>query len=233
MSMTPRRRMLLGFVLANTCIALVAAVLWWWRPTPPPQIQGVLLPEARPLQDFTLLDSQGREVGRDSLTGQWTLVTYGFTTCPDVCPATLSELMQFRAQLPDAYAGDLDILFYSVDYRRDSPTQLRSYLDFFADDLRGLTGSPAHTQDQQAFESSLGILAQLDPGENGSLESGDYQVYHGVTLLLLNPRGELQAVLEPDPAGAGLPAFQVDTLVRDYVALRDYLTAPGAQSRQG
>lgn len=222
MPLSPQRRMLLGFVLANGCIALVAVLLWSWRPTPPPLIQGVLLPEARPLEAFTLLDSQGREVGRESLQGHWTLVTYGFTTCPDVCPATLADLMQFRQRLPADYAHDLEILFYSVDYRRDSPERLRSYLGFFASDLRGLTASPTHVTGQQAFERSLGILAQLEPGDSGDLSTGDYQVLHGVSLLLLNPRGELQALLEPDPAGAGLPTFNINTLVQDYLALRDY-----------
>lgn len=174
MSLTPKRRMLLGFVLANSCIALVAALLWWWRPTPPPQIQGVLLPESRALQPFTLLDSRGNEVGRDSLRGRWTLVTYGFTTCPDICPATLSELMHFRSRLPADRRADLDILFYSVDYRRDTPDALRRYLDFFGEDLRGLTASPRHLAGQRAFERSLGILAELQPGESGELDNSDY-----------------------------------------------------------
>lgn len=225
MPVTPRRRMLLGFALANACIILVAALLWWWRPLPPPQIQGVLLPESLPLQAFTLLDTAGNEVGRDSLRGQWTLVTYGFTTCPDVCPATLAELMRFRSRIPPIYGEDLDILFYSVDYRRDTPEALRRYLDFFDDRLRGLTASSRHLAGQRAFERSLGILAELEPASPGGLDSGDYQVLHGVTLLLLNPAGELQAVFEPDPAGAGLPSFDVDTLAADYVALRDYLSA--------
>ncbi len=97
--MQPRQRMLLGFVLANGAIVAVAAILLLNRPTPPPQIQGVLLPEARALAPFALTDHHGDPFSNGDLEGRWHLVSYGFTTCPDVCPATLAELARFRSQL--------------------------------------------------------------------------------------------------------------------------------------
>lgn len=221
--LSPRGRMLLGFLLANTTIALVAALLWFNRPLPPPRIQGVLLPQARELGQFELTDHTGASFDNANLRGKWHLVSYGFTTCPDVCPSALSELASFIDRLEPSDREDLQVLFYSVDPARDTPAQLNSYLSFFNEEFTGLTVTDAAQQDPAAFERSLGILAQLLPAPGTRPEDGDYQVSHSVTLLLLNPRGELQAVLEPDPAGAGVPGFRVETLLRDYRAVRKHL----------
>ncbi len=222
-TMSPRSRMLLGFLLANITIIVVAALLWYYRPLPPPRIQGVLLAESRTLDPFELTDHSGASFANEDLRGQWHLVSYGFTTCPDVCPSALSELASFVDRLEPAYREDLQVLFYSVDHGRDTPAQLDSYLSFFNQDFIGLTVTEPGRQDPAAFEHSLGILAQLLPAPGTELADGDYQVSHSVTLLLLNPQGELQAVLEPDRAGAGVPGFTVDTLLRDYTAVRNYL----------
>lgn len=226
MSLQPRQRMLLGFVLANTAIAAVLAALLLSRPLPPPQIQGVLLPEARALTPFVLTDHRGDTFSNRDLQGRWHLVSYGFTTCPDVCPATLAELASFRSQLAPELQHDLQVLFYSVDHRRDTPAQLASYVSFFDSSFTGLTATDGGEAGAAAFASSLGIMSVLEPAEGTTLEDGDYQVGHGVTLLLLNPDGELQAVLEPGRVDAlGFPGFDIATLVRDYTAIRTHLSA--------
>lgn len=222
--MQPRQRMLLGFILANSAIAAVAATLFLSRPTPPPQIQGVLLPEARALAPFALTDHRGDPFSNKDLEGRWHLVSYGFTTCPDVCPATLAELASFRGQLTPEFRRDLQVLFYSVDHRRDTPAKLASYVAFFDPSFTGLTATDGEESDAAAFADSLGIMSVLEPAAGTTLEDGDYQVGHGVTLLLLNPRGKLQAVLEPGRVDAmGFPGFDIATLVRDYTAIRAYL----------
>lgn len=227
--MQPRQRMLLGFVLANSAIAAVAAMLYFNRPLPPPQIQGVLLPEARALAPFVLTDHHGDEFDNRDLEGRWHLVSYGFTTCPDVCPATLAELARFRSQLAPEFRRDLQVLFYSVDHRRDTPGQLASYVSFFDPSFTGLTATDGEEAGAAAFADSLGILSVLEPAEGTTLEDGDYQVGHGVTLLLLNPKGKLQAVLEPGRTDAlGFPGFDIATLVRDYTAIRTHLKGTGA-----
>jgi len=228
MSMQPRQRMLLGFVLANSVIAAVAALLVLTRPTPPPQIQGVLLPQARALAPFELTDHRGKKFSNRDLEGHWHLVSYGFTTCPDICPATLAELASFRSQVTPELRSDLKILFYSVDHRRDTPGQLASYVSFFDADFTGLTATEGEEAAAAAFASSLGIMSVLEPAEGTTLDEGDYQVGHGVTLLLLNPDGKLQAVLQPGLVDAqGFPGFDIGTLLRDYARIRAHLTAAG------
>lgn len=222
--MQPRRRMLLGFVLANSAIAAVAATLFLNRPLPPPQIQGVLLPESRELARFVLTDHRGDAFSNSDLEGRWHLVSYGFTSCPDVCPATLAELAGFRRELAPELRRDLQVLFYSVDHRRDTPAKLASYVSFFDPSFTGVTATDGDEMGATAFASSLGILSTLEPAEGTTLEDGDYEVAHGVTLLLLNPEGELQAVFEPQRADGGeFPGFDIKTLVRDYTAVRTHL----------
>lgn len=222
--MQPRRRMLLGFVLANSAIAAVAATLFLSRPLPPPQIQGVLLPDSRELAQFVLTDHRGDTFSNRDLKGRWHLVSYGFTSCPDVCPATLAELASFRSELAPEFRRDLQVVFYSVDHRRDTPAKLASYVSFFDPSFTGVTATDGDEMGAAAFASSLGILSSLEPAEGTTLEDGDYDVAHGVTLLLLNPEGELQAVFEPQRAdGEEFPGFDIKTLVRDYTAIRTHI----------
>lgn len=220
MSLSARSRMLVGFVLANLAIIAVAAVVFTNRPAPAPRIQGVLLAQASPLPAFSLLDHRGESFSNNELQGRWHLVSYGFTTCPDICPTTLSQLSVAISRLGDR-ADDLDVLFYTVDHRRDTVSQMASYLPFFNEGFIGLTHLDDPDNPHLPFEQGIGIVSRLVPGEDPNV--GDYQVIHGITLFLLNPRGELQAIFEPDASRAGAHSFDPDTLVADYLAIRQYL----------
>ena len=135
MSISARTRMLVGFLLANMAIVAVAAVVILTRPASPPLIQGVLLPEGRELLPFSLLDHHNRVFNNDNLKGRWHLVSYGFTTCPDICPTILSQLAIVASQLEQRGTADLRILFYTVDHRRDTVSQMASYIPFFHADF--------------------------------------------------------------------------------------------------
>ena len=106
MTLSPRLRMIIGFVLANTAIIAVASLVLFNQPQSPPAIQGVLLLEARDLPPFRLLDHHNQDFSNRDLLGAWHLISYGFTTCPDVCPTTLAQLAQVKALLniPDEWA---------------------------------------------------------------------------------------------------------------------------------
>lgn len=222
--MSPRARMLAGFLLANLAIVLVAATVLLNRPAAPPRIQGVLLPQARMLPEFQLLDHHHRVFTNKDLAGRWHLVSYGFTTCPDVCPTTLSQLAAVSRELRAQGHTELAVLFYTVDHRRDTVAQMASYVPFFDPEFTGLTHEDNNDQ-HRPFERGLGIVAQLLPLEGSDLKPADneYQVVHGVKLFLLNPQGELQAILEPDDNFSTEHTFDPATIVRDYLAIRSYL----------
>jgi len=225
MSLSPRARILVGVLSANIAIAVLAALVLFNRPAPPPQIQGVLLPQARELPKFRLLDHHNRVFTNEDLKGRWHLVSYGFTTCPDICPTTLSQLATVNRKLREQGHHDLRVLFYTVDHRRDTVEQMASYVPFFDPAFIGLTHLDDSDNPHLPFEQGLGIVSQLVPATGPDIDPADneYEVMHGVTLFLINPRGELQAIFEPDSNQPGPQNFNPDTVLRDYLTIRDYL----------
>jgi protein SCO1/2 len=217
---SPRTRMIVGFALANVAIMLVAALVLLNRPQLPPTIQGVLLPDAREIPPFSLRDHNNRLFSNKDITGQWHLVSYGFTTCPDICPTTLAQLAQLEVLLKD---GDinLQVVFYSVDHQRDTVEQLAKYMPFFHPDFLGLTHTDDGSDQHLAFEQGLGIVSQLIlPTEESDPQP--YQVVHGVTLFLLNPNGQLQAILKPGTDKHRNKVFDAATIYKDFLQVRAY-----------
>ena len=215
--------MLAGFTLANGFIAIVALLLLLNREQSPPHIQGVFLADPRPLPSFELIDHNGYAFRNSELMGDWTLVSYGFTTCPDICPTTLAHLNDFTQQLKKNNENVPTIVFYSVDHRRDTVSQMASYVSFFNPDFIGLTHEDDPDNPHLPFEAGLGIMAKLTPLlDDEGVPRDDYSVNHGVHLILINPAGELQAIFEPDEVSPDIYAFDPELLVRDYLAIMDY-----------
>ncbi|MDZ7783488.1 MAG: SCO family protein [Halioglobus sp.] len=225
--MSPRTRMLAGFLAVNLVIVLVAALVIYNRPATPPLIQGVLLPQARDLDDFRLVDHDNQPFTNEDLEGRWHIVSYGFTTCPDVCPTTLAQLAEMTRRLEQTEQGaeDLQVLFYSVDHRRDTVAQMASYVPYFHPDFVGLTHRDNSANPHLPFERSLGIAARLVPNTEPGAEAdpNDYEVNHGVALFLINPQGKLQAVFEPERVRPDQHRFDPNRILQDYLAIREYL----------
>jgi protein SCO1/2 len=119
----------------------------------------------------------------------------------------------------------LRVLFYTVDHRRDTVMQMASYVPFFDADFVGLTHIDNSDNLHLPFEQGLGIVAQLVPSTGTDVDpaANEYQVNHGVTLFLINPRGQLQAIFRPEINRSGDHTFSPDTVIRDYLAIRNYL----------
>jgi len=163
-------------------------------PTAPEVGEGAtVLPDPIVLPDFSLLDQDGRSFTRSDLEGQWSLLFFGYSYCPDVCPVVLSELARVQGVLrEDPEAGALpQVYFVSVDPARDTPERLREYVPFFDPAFRGLTGTP---DEIAVLTRPLGVYHQArEPGERG-----DYLVDHSSKLWLIDPRGRYRALLD-DP----------------------------------
>ena len=142
----------------------------------------------RAITDFQLVDHDGEPFTREDLNGQWTLMFFGFTHCPDICPMTLAELSRVHAMLEDQGKGEnLQTVFVTVDPERDTPERLEAYVTNFRDDFRGITGS---LDDIDVLARDLGI-AHIRHDEDGG---NDYMVDHGASVLLVNPDGRFQAM---------------------------------------
>jgi protein SCO1/2 len=183
--MNPKR--LTIFVVA---IVAVAAGVWtsyrFVAPPPEPRVATVL-PAPVEMPEFSLLDQAGRPVGRDVFAGQWDLVFFGFTHCPDICPMTLQVLATAKRQLIAAGQEPLPrIVLVSVDPERDTPEALRQYVDYFGAGNLGITGDLGEIR---RLTDGLGIFFSKVPRDDG-----DYTVDHSAVVLLINPRGEFHAL---------------------------------------
>ncbi|WP_323846076.1 SCO family protein [Microbulbifer magnicolonia] len=155
---------------------------------------AVKLERPRILDNFELLSDSGDVFSTASLGGRWTLVFFGFTHCPDVCPTTLATLSSFYQTLDADTRADTDILLVSVDPKRDSPQQLHDYVRYFNADFRGVTGEFLNLK---RFANQLNV-----PFNKVPLENGDYTIDHGSQVVLINPRGHYHAFFKAplDPA---------------------------------
>jgi protein SCO1/2 len=156
---------------------------------------GTWLPQRKSLAAFALADTAGRPFGNAQLNGHASLVFFGFTACPDICPTTLATLAALGRKPPLA---DLQMLFVSVDPERDSPAPLRAYLASFDPRFVGLLGSNGALQ---PLLQSLGAIAERHVAPDGS-----YSVDHSATLYLLDRSGRMAAVFSPPIDAAGLRA---------------------------
>ena len=136
----------------------------------------ILLPQSRAWPNLPLLDQHGEVLPVSRLQGKWTLVFFGYTFCPDICPTTLAELRQ-----------QVQVLMVSVDPQRDTPQQLRDYLAYFDPDYIGLTGQ---LDDIQQLANALSI-----PFIPGDSSQENYTVDHSGNLALLGPDGRQQGFI--------------------------------------
>ncbi len=173
-------------------------------PVDPASMKAVrLFPQLRTVPDFTLQQSDGTALSAKELQGRWTIVFFGFTHCPDVCPTTLSEL----AQVQKLWAGvepsrRPQVLFVSVDPERDTPEKTGEYAAYFhPDTLAATLPEPA----LQAFANSLGMVYMKVP-----TEGGDYTMDHSTPLVLLDPRGRQAGLLRPPFVPADIAADLIE-----------------------
>jgi len=157
--------------------------------------RGVLGPQPQTAAiggPFQLVDSSGRTVNQDVLRGKWSVVFFGFTHCPDICPTTLFEMGQVEPLL-GARAKQLQTVFVSVDPGRDTPAQVAKYIanPAFPKTLVGLTGSEAQVA---VATKAYRVYAQKQG------EGADYTVNHAAYSYLMTPKGQLACVL---PYGQG------------------------------
>ena len=111
----------------------------------------VLLPQSRSLPELSLINQDGQAVAVDQMKDQWSLLFFGYTFCPDICPATLAQLRQLQGQLPAETLAKLQIVLVTVDPNRDTPGLLRCRL--YRPDRRASDHSEAGEQRQHSVYS--------------------------------------------------------------------------------
>lgn len=162
-----------------------------------------LFPQVRPVPDFALMQSDGTALSAKELQGRWTIVFFGFTHCPDVCPTTLSELALVQKQWAGVDpAARPQVLFVSVDPERDTPEKTGEYAAYFhPDTLAATLPEPA----LQAFANSLGMVYM-----KVATEAGDYTMDHSTALVVLDPRGRQAGIIRPPFVPADIAADLIE-----------------------
>jgi protein SCO1/2 len=156
-----------------------------------------VLPLPSTLPEFSLLDQSNEMVSADTFRGQWDLVFFGFTNCPDICPTTLQVLAGARRELVEAEAETVPrIVLVSVDPERDTPESLGQYVDYFGEGNLGVTGS---LDSIRILTAALGIFFQKSP-----MDDGNYGVDHSAAVLVINPDGEFSALFSAPHTVANL-----------------------------
>ncbi len=181
-------------IIVLTLAALVGSVLLLTlgpRQAPSPE-HALRLPDPKSLPEFELLDQDAKRITNDWFDDQWTLVFFGFTSCPDICPATLQVLSLARAKLAneDGMRELPEILLISVDPGRDSPEILKTYVAHFGDGVSGATGSQ---KELQKLTTALGVYFAIEEPESID-DPGNYNVAHSAHVVVIDNHGRYHAV---------------------------------------
>ena len=211
-------------ILVVALVLLVAAMFLLPRPGGPPPApeNATVLPERPDLPAFTLRDASGEPFTREDLEGRFSLMFFGFTNCPDVCPITLqilaATLDRLEAGAQDAGDSAADgavpqVVFVSVDPYRDTPERIRDYVANFDPSFIGTTASD---EALAPLLTALGVTVQKHEHEGEN-----YNVVHNGTVYFIGPDAEWLAVSSPPHEPA--------TLAADYRNIRDgYRRSAGA-----
>lgn len=154
------------------------------------KVNGLYLLETpRDLGAFELVDHHGKPFDAARLEGRWSLLFFGFTYCPDICPTTMAFLNDFVAGLGPEEALDTQVVMVSVDPARDTVPQLASYVPFFNADFLGVTGEFLEIH---RFATALNTPFRKVPGDGEQ-----YSVDHSSNVVLINPRGDYHGFFKP------------------------------------
>lgn len=177
----PVVKYLLIAVVIVSALAVVAGLQLAWKPAIPPALQGMG-------DDFSLHSDKGTVSLRD-FRGKVTLVYFGYTHCPDVCPMALGVMGSAMQALPKDEGRRVAGVFISLDPRRDTPKVLAAYTDFFDSRIIGLTGSP----DELARVADAWRVGYSVPDAPAD---ANYAVEHSTFIYLVNPEGKVAALFD-------------------------------------
>lgn len=157
------------------------------------------------LPQVSLIDQDNQTFTQQNLKGKWSLLFFGYTNCPDICPTTLQTMGQVADKLGDY---DINYLFITVDPKRDTVAVIKEYVGFFHADFMGITGDKTEID---RLAETLGIVYNYD----GDLNDDQYTVSHYGAILVIDPEARLRAhILPPHPVKKVSTA--VETIIEYY-----------------
>ncbi len=189
------------FLAAGIVLAIAAAVAgaWFAAHLGAPELpeQARVLDTPRPVPAVPATDQSGQPFGVEQLRGHWTIVFFGFTHCPDICPATLQVLAGARKMLDDLPPDERPaVAMISVDPGRDTPERLAEYVPFFHPEFQGVHVAAEHLPE---IARVFGAAYAYSPAGEDS-----YTVDHTASLFLVDPQARVAAVFPTPHTAAGI-----------------------------
>ncbi|RUO63019.1 SCO family protein [Pseudidiomarina insulisalsae] len=188
-------------------IALVAGVVIF-NSLPKPQPQALVYDPPRELNPFILEGHTGAQLTNADLTGQWTFLFTGYTSCPDICPTTMADLRKALPQLASLAERPVRVWMISVDPKRDTIKKLADYNTYFGSEFMGVR---ADHQQLYPFVNGLGLMYSIP-----AADETDYLVNHSSAIVLVNPDGERHAIFKASHQPGELPTVDMDQMIRDF-----------------
>ena len=202
-------------ILVVALIVLVAAMALMPRRSVPPPEAATEWPQQRALPVVQFTDQHGATFSSADLAERFSLLFFGFTNCPDICPTSLAVLAQAMEQLAQSRTPAPRVVLISVDPDRDTPQALREYLERFDPEFTGLTTSEASLA---PLREALGVTVMKQ-----SLGGAQYTVTHNPQVFVVAPNAHVIATISSasDPAA----------VVRDYRRIRARFLSGAAASQ--
>lgn len=198
--------LIVGLILV---IGLAGLYQFWQKQPLPKAEEALILPEPRVLAPFSLTDTHDKTFTERDLRGEWNIFFFGYTHCPDICPATL-RLMQQAWDILDKQkkTESLRFIFVTVDPARDTPAQLNKYISYFNPQFVGLTGSE---QQITKLGEQFGIF-YIKATEGRA--ANDYLIEHTGAVMFVDPEGRYFANLSPP--------FTAEVLANDIIVAQQH-----------
>lgn len=155
----------------------------------PRQIYGTLIDDPAPAADFSVQATTGETVKLSDFRGKAVALFFGYTSCPDVCPLTMSTLAQAKKKL-GTEGQDLQVLFMTVDPERDTPAIMKRYVTQYDPSFIGLI--PTETELEQ-ITKTYGIFYEKEPGSTAT----GYLMAHTASTIVLDRQGNVRLILNP------------------------------------
>lgn len=185
------------------CLAVLALLFGMWARynlhgeeiSKPVFLSATLFDQPRSVTPFKLTDTNNHNFGLDNFKGHWSLVFFGFTNCPDLCPTTLATLNQtYKVFEKNPTMTKPQVVFISVDPEQDNPAKIKNYLSSFNPNFLGATGS--ESQIGQLTQELSVMFTKILPAN-----SEQYSIDHSGTIVIINPQGQFSGVftLPHDP----------------------------------
>lgn len=196
-----RRRALLGYSAAGLGVLGLTLFAGWWQVDGPGAPEPVgRRPLALPSMDFRLTDHEGQPVRPETLIGRASMVFFGFTYCPDVCPTTLSDITVWLDAMGED-AEQLNVIFITVDPERDTADVLAEYVGYFHPSIRGWTGSRT-----QIARTAQGFRVFY---ERAPAPGGDYTMNHTASVFLFDATGQFVSTIDyHEPREVAVPKIR-------------------------